>query len=541
MMISSMSTTPGGGPEHRFARTLKLAVGLLAILPLSFAFRPDRWVVDRPVTEDAYYALSVSRNIAEGKGVTIDGSTPTNGFQPLFVFACVPLFALAGHDRILAIRLVLGLSWVLYVGTAVLLGQIVRDFLGPSDGLQARLTPWLAALLYFSAPLILIHSFNGLETGSLLFLYAAAWRCHQLNWEESSGKSVLFAMLLGLIVLARIDAAFFVVAACIGRWLPQRQTNWRQWARRFFKLAGISFVVSSGWWLNNLVRFHSILPSSGRAEQAWEVSNYRWERVAAALLRNLVPWVHTEVHLDRSAGTVIRAVFLLCVAAAGVKHRAAVYQLVCGSNSKNDVARRTLEFIRWLVASVAALAAWYALSSWAVHFYTRYMAPLILVAIFVLASAAASTCLKLPRVAAASAALTIVPVLVLTVLLWHGRPVPNGFLREQVKLVERYASPRETVAAGQSGTLGYFRSGVVNLDGKVNPRALEFQTRMWEYLPEVHARWLCDWPAYVRAYLGERPEKYGWKLVGKEGTFVLLRYEPPATLNAETASRPKAR
>jgi hypothetical protein len=64
---------------------------------------------------------------------------------------------------------------------------------------------------------------------------------------------------------------------------------------------------------------------------------------------------------------------------------------------------------------------------------------------------------------------------------------------------------------------------------------------MWEYLPEVHARWLCDWPAYVRAYLGERPEKYGWKLVGKEGTFVLLRYEPPATLNAETASRPKAR
>jgi hypothetical protein len=113
MMISSLSITPGAGPEQRFGRTLKLAVGLLAILPLSFAFRPGRWVVDRPVTEDAYYALSVSRNIAEGKGVTIDGSTPTNGFQPLFVFACVPLFALAGHDRILAIRLVLGLSWVL--------------------------------------------------------------------------------------------------------------------------------------------------------------------------------------------------------------------------------------------------------------------------------------------------------------------------------------------------------------------------------------------------------------------------------------------
>jgi hypothetical protein len=538
-MISTMPTTPGAGPGHTLERTLKLAVGLLAILPLSFAFRPDRWVVDRPVSEDGYYALTVSRNIAEGKGVTIDGSTPTNGFQPLYVFACVPLFALAGHDKILAVRLVLGLSWVLYIGTAVLLGQIVRDFLGSSDELQARLTPWLAASLYLSAPLILIRSFNGLETGSLLFLYAAAWRCHQLNWEESPGKSVLFAILLGLIVLARIDAAFFVVAACIGRRLPQRQTNWRPWARRFCKLAGISFVVSAGWWLNNLVRFHSILPSSGRAEQAWEVSAYRWERVAAALLRNLVPWLYTEVHLDRSAGTVIRAIFLLCVVGAAVKYRAAVYQFVCDSNSKSDVARRTLEFIRWVAASVAVLAAWYALSSWAVHFYTRYMAPSTLVAVFVLASAAASTCLKMPRIAAASAVLAIVPVLILTVLLWHGGPVPNGFLRGQVKLVERYASSRETVAAGQSGTLGYFRSRVVNLDGKVNPRALEYQTRMWEYLPEVHARWLCDGPEYIRAYLGERPEKHGWILVGREETFVLLRYEPRATLTAAAASPPE--
>jgi hypothetical protein len=59
---------------------------------------------------------------------------------------------------------------------------------------------------------------------------------------------------------------------------------------------------------------------------------------------------------------------------------------------------------------------------------------------------------------------------------------------------------------------------------------------MWEYLPEVHARWLCDWPAYIRAYLGDRPEKYGWKPVAQEGTFVLLHYDPPATLNAEAAS-----
>jgi len=540
-MRSVFSSSAGADPSLGLMWTLKVVVGLIAIFPLSFAFRPARWVVDHPITEDGYYALTVSRNISEGKGTTIDGSTPTNGFQPLFVLACVPLFALAGHDRILAIRLVLGLSWVIYIATAVLMGQIVRDFLGSGDELRKRLAPWVAACLYLSAPLILIDHFNGLETGSLLFLYALAWRFHQLNWEKSLWKSVLFAILLGLIVLARIDAAFFVVAVCIGGLPSQQRKKWRQWANRFVKLAGISFIVSSGWWISNLVRFHSLMPSSGRAEQAWEVSAYRWERVAAALLRNLVPWVFTELHFDRSLGAAVRLLLLLCVAGAGFRYRAAAQQLFSGWSSRSDVARRTLEFLRWLAVSVAALAAWYALSSWAVHFYGRYMAPLTLVTVFVLGSAAAAACRKLPAIAAGSALFSIAPVLTLTVLLWHGRPTPNPFLREQIKLVERYTTPGDKVAAGQSGTLGYFRGGVINLDGKVNPRALEFQTRMWDYLPQVHARWLCDWPTYIHSYLGERPEKYGWKLVAQDGTFVLLRYESLPTVRAElaTALRPR--
>ena len=175
-MRSTFSSNAGADPSLPLARTLKVVVALFAIFPLSFAFRPARWVVDRPVTEDAYYALSISRNIAEGKGVTIDGSTPTNGFQPLFVFACVPLFAFAGRDGILAVRLVLGLSWALYIATAVLMGQIVHDFLGSGDEVRARLTPWVTAALYLSAPLILMDHFNGLETGALLFLYALATR-----------------------------------------------------------------------------------------------------------------------------------------------------------------------------------------------------------------------------------------------------------------------------------------------------------------------------------------------------------------------------
>ena len=52
----------------------------------------------------------------------------------------------------------------------------------------------------------------------------------------------------------------------------------------------------------------------------------------------------------------------------------------------------------------------------------------------------------------------------------------------QLPLVREGVPDGEVVAAGQSGTLGYFRDNVLNLDGKVNPEALQYRGRMREYL-----------------------------------------------------------
>ncbi len=526
------------GQDRGLGLPFKLLFCVVAVFSLSLVVRPAPWVVDRPISEDGYYALTISHNIAEGKGVTIDGTTPTNGFQPLFVLACVPLFALAGHNKILAVRLVLGLSWILYLGTAVVMGKIVRDFVNLRGERQGRIAQWIGASLYLSAPLLFLQHFNGLETGAMLFLYALAWHCHQTNHANLLGKEILFAIVLGLIVLARIDAAFFVAIASFGQWVSGGGLTLRERSGRFFRLATTSLIVSSGWWVNNLVNFHSLMPSSGRAEQAWGFSVYRWERIVSALIRDLVPWVFAETPSDGIVGTAARSLTILLAIGLGIRHRKKISEFISGTDSRDQVAGRTIEYAFWLVSSIAVLAAWYGFSSWAVHFYTRYMAPLTLLATFVLGCAAAHLYRKLPRATTIIAALLITPVLTTNVLLWRGRPIRNGFLQEQVKLVERWAA-QDTVAAGQSGTLGFFRDGVVNLDGKVNPRALEFQKTMWEYLPQVHAQWLCDWPSYVHTYLGEHPEKRGWKVVATEGTFLLLRYDPSAALQAETVSPPK--
>jgi 4-amino-4-deoxy-L-arabinose transferase-like glycosyltransferase len=508
---------------------LKAAVALIAVCSLSLALRPAMGVVDRPVVEDAFYCYTVSYNLAHGKGITIDGSTLTNGFQPLFVFVCVPLFALAGNHKVLAIRLVFVFEWALYMATALFLAQIVRDFIASDDDRASSLIPWLTAALYLSAALVFLQHFNGLETGCLLFFYAATWRYYQASLRDSHRHYLALGLLLGLLVLARIDAVFFVLILCVNELLSRRKLRFRERAVRFLELSFPSFLVSSPWWVYNLVEFHSLMPTSGRAEQAWGLSAMRWRIIVVAFERALAPWIYSsESHLDWTAGTAVRSLLLLGVIVMGIRFRRQLVESFCRYTSASEESRRALEFVGCLAVSLIVLAFWYVLSSWATHCYTRYLAPLGLVGVFLLAFAGAQLYRRIPAfVSVGASVLLVIPILVGTVILWRANTFFAGspMLRQQLKLVTKYVPPNDVVAAGQSGTLGYFRSNVVNLDGKVNADAFGYQSRMREYLPKVQAQWLCDWPSYVRGYLGDHPEEYGWRLVAREGEFVLYHQD----------------
>jgi hypothetical protein len=51
--------------------------------------------------DDAYYYFKVAQNISEGHGSTFDGINRTNGYHPLWMLICIPIFALARFDLIL--------------------------------------------------------------------------------------------------------------------------------------------------------------------------------------------------------------------------------------------------------------------------------------------------------------------------------------------------------------------------------------------------------------------------------------------------------
>ena len=113
--------------------------------------------------DDAYYYFKVAQNISEGHGSTFDGINATNGYHPLWMLICVPIFALARFDLILPLRILLLVMSGLSVATAILLYRLIGKVFVPAIGAIAALF-WV-----FSFDVLGIVYQHGLETGIAAF------------------------------------------------------------------------------------------------------------------------------------------------------------------------------------------------------------------------------------------------------------------------------------------------------------------------------------------------------------------------------------
>jgi hypothetical protein len=496
----------------RLSPWLWTAAALLAAATLSLALRPAASVFLIPLSEDGYYAMAIARNIAAGHGITIDGVTATNGFQPLFTFLQAGLFWLAGGDDARAIRLILALHWLFQIGAALLVGRIAGDAV---PGGRPALRRALATFLYLSGTYLFLHHFNGLETGCLLFLLVLAWRQVQRGRAESWAGLAGLGLLLGLIVLTRIDMAILVVCvSCRELWLG-RKRGWDVALTRAALLGGVALAVSSPWWLYNWIGFGSPMPISGTAQQGWAVDVFRGGWLGWAFGTAMMPWLFLGDFESRLADWLRLPLFLAMLAL--------ILRWLLGA-AADDMARQTRGYARALGVTLLLLGLWYGLSSFAVWFYSRYLAASALIGVVALAIAAAPLAARRPVLAGIVGIVLMLPVATLAALAWHGDGLYGTILfRDQLALVERAVPPADIVAAGQSGTLGFFRPHVVNMDGKVNPAIHAYAGHPWDYLAERGIRWFVDWPYYVEKSLGPDPARHGWQPVGRQGNFILYR------------------
>ena len=137
----------------------------------ALAFRPIPLLFEYPMVEDGYLALSIARNIGIGHGVTYDGHTPTNGFQPLWVFLCSPLFSIVDGDRELGVRLVTGLQGAIFVLSGAVWAWGVGCATRRWHPLRRRRLVLATGAIYLCSYDIWLNCFTGMETGLLFRLY----------------------------------------------------------------------------------------------------------------------------------------------------------------------------------------------------------------------------------------------------------------------------------------------------------------------------------------------------------------------------------
>ncbi len=175
--------------------------------------------------DDAYYYFKVAQNISEGHGSTFDGINPSNGYHPLWMLVCIPIFALARFDLILPLRVLLLVMGGLSAATAILFYRLIGRIFTPAIGAIA------AVYWTFNYDILSRIYQPGLETGIAVFFvvllvykvfeFETSWRTEQVTNRQ--------LLILGLIamcaVLSRLDLIF--LAGMVGIWIIFRKSSLR--------------------------------------------------------------------------------------------------------------------------------------------------------------------------------------------------------------------------------------------------------------------------------------------------------------------------
>jgi Dolichyl-phosphate-mannose-protein mannosyltransferase len=439
--------------------------------------------------DDGYLMLTIARNLALGKGFTVsDGTTQTNGTQPLATLIEAGVFALVGGNRRAGVALILILQMIIACCAAIALRELGRRVLRARD--DGKTIADLAAAVFFASPVTLRHTVNFQETGlyALVVVLAGLAVLNVLSSDRESNsysRYLWLGALLGAAFWTRNDAVFLILATClIVLFDGFREGGMR--ARGLLRaiIIGItSIVVAAPWLYFNYSRFGHIVPVSGRLEAlgaGQSISVLPSVLVSYLLMISPIPTAIWDKPL------VIAACLLLLVGAALVLAR------VWRAAEKEE--RR---WMAWAGMCAAFFTLFYGFFFGATPYLPRFLFPIspffaLLWGVAVYRAWRWSRQRGFGRLAQVSAAALFAAAIGV-----HVRTYLS--LREHLQLpVVRWVNqnvPEPTwIGSVLSGTLGFFHDRTINLDGNVNPAALQARLdgRIGEYMVESRSEYLVD-------------------------------------------------
>lgn len=539
----SVKGSPAGSADFRNIKRVRAFVVFSGIIVLAYGIvlaafsnsgfpvamktgSPFPYLCDKPVGEDAYYMLSVARNIARGRGFVYNGQKKTTGTQPLATFIYAGLIWIAqktGGDEWALVRMVLIFGVITHILLAHVIGRISWHLAGDdlADRAGAYALGFCLALLNFT---LFRLSTYGLETSIYLLILSLSILVTfgissgpQLAWR----KAVLLGGLFGVAALARIDF-LVIIAVFLSIALFRRKIN--LWQATL--IGGIALLFVSPWFLWVKLTSGSWMPSSGQAQSILISSRSLLTHVGAmglSLADHMTPWAFEA---NRGFLIILGAASWIIVV---------VWLWRNGREDMNAHLFRSLKsypfFLEWATA-LTVLVLIYTLFFWAQHFYGRYSAPVLILYLPILANQVKKRLEKSRGwIELGLIAVMFVSFSAAAFMSFHAGAIGNS-LTINAGFVQGKFSTSSRIGAFQSGVLGFFHENVSNLDGKIDAVALRHlkSRSMARFLDDEEIEVLIDWRSYIYSNIDSEYLESQWVIypekVPEDLSVCLVRKNP---------------
>jgi hypothetical protein len=510
-----------------------LAIG--ALMQAAYIFAPLESLPHRPFEEDTFFHLSVCRNLAAGKGLTIDGETPTSGAQPGTLVYSLAYLAAPDPLSLEALRLVRALGF--FGSLLSTLAVFVCAFaLLKTDTVNRLPLALLSCAIWTASYQAYRTNLNGYETVfavSFLLLSVAAyvWRSAAASTYTYPVRDIVVGISLALAVYARIDLGLWALCAAIGfLFLSPEPLKRRLISVSIWALTAV--LATLPFWYHNLTVGGSLMPISGKAS-AFQMSFHGfWTSVGNCFLRgfsSLGEVCFLSLYLPYSLNG--NAVGLL---AALVGISLMLWTLVFTNNVRNYLAHCIPKSIAIPILAFALLLFGYyvfAHGSW--WFMRRYIHPerALFFAIsgvyvcslaYVVTRASSLQWLRSRSVVILSTIIAAVSVGQFA-MTWGDKT--SNQMYAAAEWINANIPASSKIGAFQSGTLGYFCNNVVNLDGKNNALALQAMTSGTglEFIRDQNIDIVVDWPSQIAKYVDFESFRKEYEPISRVGAFEIYR------------------
>lgn len=456
------------------------------------------FLADKPIGEDAFYMLTISKNFASGKGLSYNFNKKTTGIQPLATIIYAVIYKVSylfGLSDWTILRLLIIFNSILIILLSITLYYLASQFYSPSKELFFT----ISILTLFNFGLFRTFTY-GLETGLYLLLFAFTVKYSlRLNFNQIRFTQLFtLSFLIGITTLARIDFGVVIFVFLLILYFTKKLNVGKLITIGFF-----SGIIILPWFLYVFSITGSFIPSSGGAQSSI-IGIESIGRVLAmfgALIQNANPWLYNGGrYIVVLTGLLSLFVFVLYFR----KYFAYFIKYVKNHQSKNII-------YAWLI-SILFLIFIYIIFFWASHFYYRYSTPIsIFIIVFFGLAVSKSFENKSSPVKYLSVLFLITVFFIQTYVSLHRGVIGNNHT-VSAGFIPKHFSSVEKIGVFQSGVIGYFNPNVINLDGKIDNDALSAikNKSLNEYIDINKINVLIDWSGYIYGNLDSNYIKLNW-------------------------------